>query len=93
MRIDAEAERSQRIERGSLALRPIFAVDEQKVREEDQPAIGDDAGLERAQRSGGGVARIDGGRQPLALALFIHAQEGGFAASRLRRALQRPAGG
>ena len=61
-----------------LARRPVFAVDEQEVGEEHQPPIGDDAGLEGAQRAGGGVARIDGRRQALALALLVEPLKGGL---------------
>jgi hypothetical protein len=83
MGIDAEAERGQRIERGALPLRPVLALDQQEIGVEVQAAIGDDAGLQRAQRSGGGVAGIDGRRQALLLALFVQAQEGGFGHHRL----------
>jgi hypothetical protein len=63
MRIHAEAECSERIERGCLARGIVLAVDEQEIGEEDQPAVGDDRRLERAQRSCSGVARIDEGRR------------------------------
>ncbi len=78
MRIDAEAERGQRIERGALPVRPVLALDQQEVGVEVQAAIGDDAGFERAQRSGGGVAGIDGRGKALLLALLVQAQEGGL---------------
>ena len=66
VRVHAEAESGERVERGALALRPVLAIDEQEVGVEVQAAIGDDAGFERAQGAGGGVARIDGRRQALA---------------------------
>ena len=52
--------------------------DEQEVGVEVQAAIGDDGGFEGAQRSGGGVARIDGRRQALLLALLVQPQESRF---------------
>ena len=76
--VDAEAEGGEGVERGALALLKVFAVDQQKVREEDKPAIGNDAGLKRAQCAGRCVARIDGGGKTLLFALFIEALEGGF---------------
>ena len=78
MGIDAEAEGGERIESGALALRPVVAFDEQEVGVELQAAIGDDRGFECAQGSGGGVARIDGGRKALLLLLLVQAQEGCF---------------
>ena len=75
MRIHAKAQRGERFERSRLARGEIFAVNEQKIREEHQPAVGDNGRLERAQRSRGGVAWIDEGRQPFALALLVEAHE------------------
>ena len=43
MRIHAKAERGERIERSRLPRGKILAVDEQKIGEENQPPIGDDA--------------------------------------------------
>ena len=78
VRIDAKAERGEGFERGRLAGGEIFAVNKQKIGEENQPPVGDDGWLKRAQRSRGGVARIDEGRQSFALALLVQALEGGF---------------
>ena len=78
MRVDAETQGGERIESGRLPLRPVLALDQQEVGKENQAAIGNDAGLERAQGSGGGVAGIDGGRQTLSLAFLVQALKGGL---------------
>ena len=93
MRIDAEAKRRERIERGALALRPVLAFDQQKIGVKIQPPIGDDARLQRAQRSSGGIARIDGRRQALAARALHSGAERPPPASPPRRALQMPAAG
>ena len=81
--VDAEAESGQRIERCALALRPVIALDQQKVCVKVQAAIGDDGGFECAQGSGGGVTRIHGWSKALLLALFVQSQECGFGHHRL----------
>ena len=64
--IDAEAERGERIERGVLAGGEVLAVDKQEIGVEDEAALRDDARLKGAEGAGGGVARVDGWREPRA---------------------------
>lgn len=78
MGVDAKAEGGESFERGGLSGGEVLAFNEQEVGEEDEAAVGDDAGLEGAQSSGGGVAGIDEDREAIALALFIHALESFF---------------
>ena len=47
MRVHAKAERGQRVERRRLSRGKVLAIDEQKIREENQPSVGDDARLQR----------------------------------------------
>ena len=76
--IDAEAESGEGVESFGLLLKKVFAgFGEQEVGVEVEPALGDDVGLERADGSGGVVARIGGGIETLGNALFIGFNECG----------------
>jgi len=81
--IDAKAKRSQCIEGCALPLRPVLALHQKKIGVKVQPTIGDDARLQRAQRSRSRVAWIDGRSQSLLFAFLVQSQKGGLGHHRL----------
>ena len=77
VRVDAEAGGGERVEGFGLFVEEIVAgFGEREVGVEVETAAGNDVGLEGADGSGGGIARIDGGRQSLGFALLIHLEKG-----------------
>ncbi len=76
VRVDAEAGGGERFKGFGLFVEEIVAgFGEREVGVEVETAAGDDVGLEGADGSGGGIARIDGGRQSLGLALLVHLEK------------------
>ena len=53
MRIHAEAERGQCIQRGRLSGSKVFTLYQQEIGKENETPVGDNAGLQRAQGAGG----------------------------------------
>jgi hypothetical protein len=71
MRVHAKAERRQRVERGRLPRGKVLAVPRAKIREENQPSVGDDARLQRALSVPAAALRGFTPAAAITLALFV----------------------
>ena len=92
MALDREAERLEPIERGGLGLdrgAAIGAVLDEDVRPGSEIAAGGDRGVDLAQRTGAGVARVGIQRQAGLLALGVDARELGLRHVDLAPGLER----